>query len=211
MPVLLKSGQSASREEAVEEIKDFLYLFIYDFCDKLHVRIDPPVSVEIQVSIDTVHPTSIDTVHQPSIDTVLQTSIDTVHQTSIDIVHQPSVDTAHQPSITTCLEAEKFEVLILKADENGMLRDKECRTRNSTGQLINAEGVVIPDVIDVAETNDFGLNREWYDWGNVFDQQQVSINYPIGISIDTPFTPSIDYPICISIDALLVKLYARVE
>ncbi|KAF2564962.1 hypothetical protein F2Q70_00017179 [Brassica cretica] len=133
MPVLLKSGQSASREEAVEEIKDFLYLFIYDFCDKLHVRIDPPVSVEIQVSIDTVHPTSIDTVHQPSIDTVLQTSIDTVHQTSIDIVHQPSVDTAHQPSITTCLEAEKFEVLILKADENGMLRDKECRTRNSTG------------------------------------------------------------------------------
>ena len=124
-------------------------------------------NVEIQVSIDTVHPTSIDTVHQPSIDTVLQTSIDTVHQTSIDIVHQPSVDTAHQPWITTCLEAEKFEVLILKADENEMLRDEECRTRNSTGQLIKAEGAVIPDVSDVAETNDFDLNREWYDWGSV--------------------------------------------
>ena len=33
--------------------------------------------------------------------------------------------------------------------------------------MINAEGVVIPDVIDVAETNDFDLNREWYDWGSV--------------------------------------------
>ncbi|KAF3500558.1 hypothetical protein F2Q69_00043055 [Brassica cretica] len=38
--------------------------------------------------------------------------------------------------------------------------DEESRTRNSTGQLINAKGVVISDVIDVAETNDFDLNRE---------------------------------------------------
>ncbi|KAF2594385.1 hypothetical protein F2Q70_00044218 [Brassica cretica] len=29
------------------------------------------------------------------------------------------------------------------------------------------EGAVIPDVIDVAETNNFDLNREWYDWGSV--------------------------------------------
>ncbi|KAF2570051.1 hypothetical protein F2Q70_00003585 [Brassica cretica] len=40
---------------------------------------------------------------------------------------------------------------------------------------------------------------------------KVSIDDPIGISIDTPFAPSIDYSIMISIDALLVKLYARVE
>ena len=65
------------------------------------------------------------------------------------------------------MEAEKVEVLILTVDENGMLRDEEGRTRNSTGQLINAEGAVIPDVIDVAETNNFDLNREWYDWGSV--------------------------------------------
>ncbi|KAF3549666.1 hypothetical protein DY000_02006888 [Brassica cretica] len=38
---------------------------------------------------------------------------------------------------------------------------------------------------------------------------EVSIDDPIGISIDTPFTPSIDYSVLISIDALLVKLYAQ--
>ncbi|KAF2604838.1 hypothetical protein F2Q70_00026145 [Brassica cretica] len=45
-----------------------------------------------------------------------------------------------------------------------MLRDEEGRTRNSPGQLINAQGAVIPDVIDVAEMNDIDLSREWYDW-----------------------------------------------
>ncbi|KAF3590670.1 hypothetical protein DY000_02021657 [Brassica cretica] len=53
---------------------------------------------------------------------------------------------------------------MLKVDENGMLRDKEGRTRNSAGQLINAQGAVIPDVIVVTEMNDFDLSREWYDW-----------------------------------------------
>ena len=62
---------------------------------------------------------------------------------------------------TTCRETEKTKVLILKLDENGMLRDKKGRTRNSAGQLINAQGDVIPDVIDVAEMNDFDLTREW--------------------------------------------------
>ena len=45
-----------------------------------------------------------------------------------------------------------------------MLRDEEGRTRNNAWQLINAQGVVIPDVIVVAEMNDFDLSREWYDW-----------------------------------------------
>ncbi|KAF2600357.1 hypothetical protein F2Q68_00009850 [Brassica cretica] len=80
-------------------------------------------SVEIQVSIGTVHQTLIDTVHP--------TSIDTAHQPSIDTAHQPSINTIHPPSDTTCLEAEKVEVLILKVDENGMLRDEEDRTRSS--------------------------------------------------------------------------------
>ena len=61
---------------------------------------------------------------------------------------------------TTCVETEKV-------DEDGIFRDEEGRPRNRAGQLINAEGVVIPDVIDVAETNDFDLNCEWYDWGSV--------------------------------------------
>ncbi|KAF3485639.1 hypothetical protein F2Q69_00053755 [Brassica cretica] len=44
-----------------------------------------------------------------------------------------------------------------------MLRYEEDRTRNSDGQLINAQGAVIPDVIVVAKMNDFNLSREWYD------------------------------------------------
>ncbi|KAF3536778.1 hypothetical protein F2Q69_00025073 [Brassica cretica] len=60
-------------------------------------------SVEIQMSIDTVH----------------LTSIDTAHLTSIDTVHQPSIDTIHPPSDTTCLEAEKVEVLILRSMRMG--------------------------------------------------------------------------------------------
>ncbi|KAF3575298.1 hypothetical protein F2Q69_00059498 [Brassica cretica] len=45
-----------------------------------------------------------------------------------------------------------------------MLRDEEGHTRNSAGQLINAQGAVIPDVIDVAEMNDFDLSREcWFN------------------------------------------------
>uniref|UniRef100_A0A0D3CH73 Uncharacterized protein n=1 Tax=Brassica oleracea var. oleracea TaxID=109376 RepID=A0A0D3CH73_BRAOL len=111
---------------------------------------------------------SNDTVYSPSINTVHSLSIDTVHH---DTVHHNTVrpgtvhsDTFHPvKNDTTCMETEKIEVLILKVDENGILRDEECRTRNSAGQLINAQGAVIPDVIDVAEMNDFDLSREcWF-------------------------------------------------
>ncbi|KAF2561541.1 hypothetical protein F2Q70_00015462 [Brassica cretica] len=135
-------------------------------------------------SIDTVHPPSIDTVHSTSIDTVHSTLIDTVHLTLIDIVHHSSIDivchdtvhrdtvhhdtvhrgTVHPMTDTTCVEKKKVEVLILKVDENGLLRDEAGRTRNSALQLINSQGDVILDVIDVAEMNDFDLSREWYDW-----------------------------------------------
>ncbi|KAF3578553.1 hypothetical protein DY000_02033300 [Brassica cretica] len=54
--------------------------------------------------------------------------------------------------------------VMLKVDENGMLRDKEGRTRNVAGQLINAQGAVNPDVISFAEMNDFDLSREWCNW-----------------------------------------------
>ena len=59
-----------------------------------------------------------------------------------------------------------IEVLILKVDDNGMLRDEEDRTQNNAWKLINAKGAVIPDVIVVADMNDFDLSREWYDWGS---------------------------------------------
>ena len=80
-------------------------------------------------------------------------SIDTVH---LNTVHR---DTVHSvKNITACGETEKIEVLILKVDENGMLRDEEGHTSDSAGQLINAQGVVIPDVIVVAEMNNFDLS-----------------------------------------------------
>ncbi|WZZ70939.1 hypothetical protein YC2023_082309 [Brassica napus] len=93
---------------------------------------------------DTVHPNtiylaSIDTVHPPSNDTVHPLSIDTVHISSIDTVHR---DTVHPvKNNTTCGETEKIDVLILKVEGNGMLRDEECRIRNNTRQLINAQGL----------------------------------------------------------------------
>ncbi|KAF2589338.1 hypothetical protein F2Q70_00038900 [Brassica cretica] len=123
-------------------------------------------SVDIQASINTIHPPSIDTVHPPSIDTVHP---DTVHRNTVhsNTVHPNTVhpDTVHPvKNDTTCGETEKIEELILKVEGNGMLRDEEGRTRNNTWQLINAQGAVIPYVIDVAEMNDFDLSREWYDW-----------------------------------------------
>ncbi|KAF2586642.1 hypothetical protein F2Q70_00035952 [Brassica cretica] len=100
----------------------------------------------LPMSIDTVHPSSIITVHPPSIDTVHLPSIDTVNHDTVhrDTVHHDTVhsgtdhlNTVHSDIVnlvkndTTCGETEKVEVLILKVDENGMLRDEEGRTRNS--------------------------------------------------------------------------------
>ena len=98
--------------------------------------------------------------------------MDIAHQPSIDIVHPLSIDTVHLPSDNTCVEAEKVEVLRLKVDENGILRDEKDRPHNSTCLLINAEGAKIPDVIDVAQINDFdianGMIREVWTLSEVF-------------------------------------------
>ena len=67
---------------------------------------------------------------------------------------------------TTYGETEKVEALILKIDKKGIWRDEEGRPCSPTRQLINAEGSVIPDVIDVAETKTFNLTSQWYDWGS---------------------------------------------
>ncbi|KAF3576839.1 hypothetical protein DY000_02033297 [Brassica cretica] len=147
MPGLLKCGQSASREEAVEEMKDCRStkhpchrstVHTYEYQKQqgnmtLTSRVigfGTHTNHPGTVHVNTVHPKSIDTVHPPSIDTVHTTSIDTVHR---DTVHHGTVHhgTVHPMTDTTCLEAKKVEVLMCKVDENGMLRDKECRTRNS--------------------------------------------------------------------------------
>ena len=105
-----------------------------------------PVSIDIvnPALIDIVHPASIDNVHSVSIDTFHSASIHTVYPALTNIVHRDTVhhDTVHcdigHPNIvdpvkndTTCGETEKIEVLILRVNENGMLRDEEGRIRNS--------------------------------------------------------------------------------
>ncbi|KAF3520145.1 hypothetical protein DY000_02060437 [Brassica cretica] len=40
-----------------------------------------------------------------------------------------------------------------------MLRDEEGRTRNNTGQLINADGAVIPDDLNVNRRHDLNVDR----------------------------------------------------
>ncbi|KAF3569105.1 hypothetical protein DY000_02016119 [Brassica cretica] len=135
-----------------------------------HASIDAIDTVHL-ASIDTVHPMSIDTVLPPRIDTVHPPLIDTVHLRLIDTVHPLLIDTVYPPWIDTVHPdiTENVEVLILKVDENGMLRDEEGRPRNIVGQLINAQGVVIPDVIVVVEMIDFEMSREcWEDIERAF-------------------------------------------
>ncbi|KAF2580806.1 hypothetical protein F2Q68_00004678 [Brassica cretica] len=106
----------------------------------VHPNIVHPATVHLP-SIDTVHPASINTVHPASIDTVLSASVDTVRP---DTVHPAKND-------TTCGEIEKIEVLILKVDKNGILRDEERRTRNSAGEFLD----------DVEATREKEKNDKW--------------------------------------------------
>lgn len=113
----------------------------------------------------------IDTLQEPTINSMNQASNNTVHRDTIHsntahpiTVHPVMNNPIHQVSIdTTCVEIEKVEVLIMRFDENEMLWEKS-HTRNSAWQLNNVQGVVIPDVVAVAEMNDFDLSCEWYDW-----------------------------------------------
>ncbi|KAF3578962.1 hypothetical protein DY000_02030868 [Brassica cretica] len=125
IPVLLKSGQSASREEAVEEMKDCrsmlqhcnngIRLLLVEplalervihkskrVVDTLQVAIG---SVEIQASIDTIHSASIDTVQPTSIDTVQPTSIDTIQPVSKNTVHPVTIHrgTVHPSTVPRCI------------------------------------------------------------------------------------------------------------
>ncbi|KAG5393666.1 hypothetical protein IGI04_023629 [Brassica rapa subsp. trilocularis] len=49
------------------------------------------------------------------------------------------------PSLFPYRHGPIIEVLILEADKNGVLRDKEGRAQNKYGQLINAHGAAIPE------------------------------------------------------------------
>ncbi|KAG5399969.1 hypothetical protein IGI04_014576 [Brassica rapa subsp. trilocularis] len=201
MPVLLKSGQSASQEEAVEEMKDCRSMK-QNWVDR-HVDRYPPscsdrhrepeinrwynliVDRQYNLNIDRWHDLNVDQQYNLNVDRRHDLNVDRRYDLNVDRQHDLNVDQQHDLSVDqrycsygyclsrhflsrendiTCEKAEKLEVLILKVDENGMLRDEEGHTRNSACQLINAQGVVILDVIVVVEMNDFYLSREWYDW-----------------------------------------------
>lgn len=94
-----------------------------------------------------------------------EVSTDTLQAASIDIVNHVSNDTTHQVSVDTiCMRTEKAGVLILSIDENGVLRDREGRARNSAWQLIYTQAVVIPDTIaDITKItlwSDFTLSNK---------------------------------------------------
>ncbi|KAJ4901839.1 Uncharacterized protein Rs2_15790 [Raphanus sativus] len=114
-------------------------------------RIDQYCSSRVgeTVNHDTVHR---GTVHQNNVQHYTVHPC-TVHPTLKNNIHQGSTE-------KTCVETEEVNVIILRFDENWMLRDEEGHPRNTTGQLINAKCVVIPDVIVVVETTEFDLNRE---------------------------------------------------
>ena len=70
-----------------------------------------------------------------------EVSINALQATEIDNVNQKLIDSNTTPSIDTTWEkAEKVEILILSRDKNGVLRDEECRARNSAGQLTHTQG-----------------------------------------------------------------------
>ncbi|KAG5384907.1 hypothetical protein IGI04_036377 [Brassica rapa subsp. trilocularis] len=158
-------------------------------------------------SINTVHIPSLDTVHTNTVhpNTVHR---DNVHPNTVhpNIVHRDTVhpntfhrntvhrNTIHQNTIhrgivppmtnTSYGETEKVEALILKIYKKGIWRDDEGRPCSLTGQLINAEGNVISDVIDVAETNTFNLTSQWYDWGSEDPFYGLLIRIPKMLSRD---------------------------
>ncbi|KAG5411084.1 hypothetical protein IGI04_007403 [Brassica rapa subsp. trilocularis] len=135
-------------------------------------------------SINTVHIPSLDTVHTNTVhpNTVHR---DNVHPNTVhpNIVHRDTVhpntfhrntvhrNTIHQNTIhrgivppmtnTSYGETEKVEALILKIYKKGIWRDDEGRPCSLTGQLINAEGIMISmsqilDFIYSEENGDIG-------------------------------------------------------
>ncbi|KAF2573642.1 hypothetical protein F2Q70_00003970 [Brassica cretica] len=133
--------------------------------------------------IDTVHQLSIDTAHQPSIDTALPPSTDTVHLPSTDTVHLTSTDTVHLPSIDT------------------------VHPPSDTTCLEAEKDAVILDVIDVAETNDFDLNHEWYDWGSVDPFQGLPYEDPRDLIKELEELASASEQNEVSVDHIICKIF----
>ncbi|KAF2588333.1 hypothetical protein F2Q70_00038446 [Brassica cretica] len=111
-----------------------------------HTTIHPCTVYRTTVHRDTIHH---DTVHLPSVDTIHPMSVETIHPASIDTVHPASINTVHPDTV--------HRDTVHPDTVHPVKNDTTC------GEIEKIEGDVIPDVIDVAEMNDFDLSREWYD------------------------------------------------
>ncbi|KAF2564932.1 hypothetical protein F2Q70_00017403 [Brassica cretica] len=122
-----------------------------------HTTIHPGAVFRTTVYRTTVYRTTVhrDTVHLPSIDTVHLPSVDTIHPVSVDTVHLASNDTVHRDTVHPNT-VHPNTVHPNTVHPNTVHPD-------TVHPLINAHDVVIPDVVAVAEMNDFDLTREWYD------------------------------------------------
>ncbi|KAF3592738.1 hypothetical protein DY000_02021634 [Brassica cretica] len=106
--------------------------------------------------------------------------------------HSPNFSTVHCGTVhhgivppmtdTICVETEKVEVLIIK-------------------------GVVIHDVIDVAETIDFYLNREWYDWGSVDPFRGLPHENPRDLIKELEDLASVSKENEVSVDHIICKIF----
>ncbi|KAF2611762.1 hypothetical protein F2Q70_00010775 [Brassica cretica] len=113
------SGQSASREEAVEEMKDcrsrkqhwYMPISIRSSKEELLFFSDP---TRLERSIRKNNRTSlIDTTSTMSINTTSTTSIDTTSTTSIDICDRATIDSSTRTSIDTNPRADMVATLVL--------------------------------------------------------------------------------------------------
>ncbi|KAF3566631.1 hypothetical protein DY000_02016090 [Brassica cretica] len=127
-------------------------------------------SVEIQASIDTIHPASIDTVHP----TIIHHG--TVHPGT---VHRGTV----LPPLTDCSSAIRHHL------------------------FGSREGCCNPDVSDVAETNDFYMNREWYDWGSVDPFQGLPHEDPRDLIKELEELASASEQNEVSVDHIICKIF----
>ncbi|KAF2599206.1 hypothetical protein F2Q68_00008442 [Brassica cretica] len=179
-------------------------------------------------SIDTVHPTSIDIVHLPLVDTVHHTSIDIVHHDTVhrDTVHHDNVHhgTVHPMTDTTCVETEKVEVLILKVDENGLLRDEADSFQGFVREDPINHIQKLEDLASRSEHNEISVDHilstanleiemrplleymvkddEQYGSGGPSRVKEADTRNPASQSIDIRPSPSIDTSTSTSIDTI---------
>ncbi|KAF3515038.1 hypothetical protein F2Q69_00004737 [Brassica cretica] len=147
MPVLLKSGQSASREEAVEEMKDcrsmkqhwYMPISIRSSKEELLFFSDP---TRLERSIRKKNRASlIDTTSTRSTLPLLRRSTPPLLRRSTFVT--ATIDSSTRTSIDTNPRADMVATLVLQRDENGDLRDPGGHLCNATCKKIDGQVTAI--------------------------------------------------------------------